>query len=134
MRSSATAEDTATTSFAGMNETFTNVAGDDELVARVVDCWASLFGERVVLVPRGAAACVDEPAIAVVVQQMVDAERSGVMFTADPATGDRTRIVIEAAFGLGEVVVGGPVEPDTYVVAKDGPRLVNGPRRPPGSS
>ena len=65
-----------------------------------------------------------EPAIAVVVQRMVDSERSGVMFTADPATGDRSRVVIEAAFGLGEVVVGGQVEPDTYVVAKDGPSIV----------
>ena len=60
-----------------------------------------------------------EPAIAVVVQRMVNSERSGVMFTADPATGDRSHIVIDAAFGLGEVVVGGQVEPDTYVVAKD---------------
>jgi pyruvate,water dikinase len=123
VRSSATAEDTAATSFAGMNETFTNVRGDDELVERVVDCWASLFGARVCSY-RATRHVTDEPAIAVVVQRMVDADRSGVMFTADPATGDDTRMVIEAAFGLGEVVVGGQVEPDTYVVAKAGPRLV----------
>ena len=66
----------------------------------------------------------EEPAIAVVVQCMVDSDRSGVAFTADPSTSDRSRIVIEAALGLGEVVVSGAVEPDTYVVAKDGPRLV----------
>ena len=123
VRSSATAEDTASTSFAGMNETFTNVRGEDELIGRVVDCWASLWSPRVVAY-RATQGLADEPAIAVVVQRMVDARRSGVMFTADPATGDRDRVVIEAAYGLGEVVVGGQVEPDTYVVAKDGPRVV----------
>lgn len=119
VRSSATAEDTAGTSFAGMNATFTNVQGDEALVAAVVDCWASLYGTRVVSYRR-ARGLIDEPAIAVIVQQMVASERSGVMFTADPASGRRDRIVIEAAFGLGEVVVSGQVEPDTYVVAKDG--------------
>ena len=123
VRSSATAEDSATTSFAGMNETFTNVRGEEELLARIVDCWASLFGARVCAY-RATQGVTAEPAIAVVVQRMVDADRSGVMFTADPVTSDRSRVVIEAAFGLGEVVVGGQVEPDTYVVAKDGPALV----------
>jgi pyruvate, water dikinase len=124
VRSSATAEDSATVSFAGMNETFTNARGDDELVARVVDCWASLFGARVCAY-RATQHLTGEPAIAVVVQRMVDSERSGVMFTADPATGDRSVIVIEGALGLGEVVVGGQVEPDTYRVAKAGPVLVD---------
>ena len=123
VRSSATAEDTASTSFAGMNETFTNVCGDDELIARIVDCWASLWSPRVVAY-RATQRLADEPAIAVVVQRMVDAHRAGVMFTADPASGDRDRVVIEAAYGLGEVVVGGQVEPDTYVVSKDGPRVL----------
>jgi pyruvate,water dikinase len=124
VRSSATAEDTASTSFAGMNETFTNVSGDDDLVARIVECWASLWSPRVVAY-RATRDIGDEPAIAVVVQRMVDSAVSGVMFTADPATGDRTHLVIEAAFGLGEVVVGGQVEPDTYVVSKDGPRILH---------
>jgi pyruvate,water dikinase len=123
VRSSATMEDTAGTSFAGMNETFTNVAGEQELLAAVVRCWASIWGKRVI-VYRKHQAMPDEPAIAVVVQHMVDAERSGVMFTADPSQGDRSRMVIEAAFGLGEVVVGGQVEPDTYVLGKDGPRVL----------
>ncbi len=123
VRSSATSEDTAGTSFAGMNETFTNVTGIDELVARIVDCWASVYGQRVVAY-RAGQGLVEEPAIAVVVQQMVDSERSGVMFTADPSTGDTSRLVIEGAFGLGEVVVGGQVEPDTYLVSKDGPRVL----------
>lgn len=123
VRSSATAEDSATTSFAGMNETFTNVRGNDELLARIVDCWASLFAGRVCAY-RATQHMTAEPAIAVIVQRMVDAERSGVMFTVDPASGDRSRVVIEAAYGLGEVVVGGQVEPDTYVVAKDGSAVI----------
>ena len=111
VRSSATSEDTADTSFAGMNETFTNVHGPDDLIAAVRRCWASLYGARVVAyrAERGVA---DEPRIAVVVQQMVSSDRSGVMFTVDPA--EREQLVIEAAFGLGEVVVSGQVEPDTY--------------------
>jgi pyruvate,water dikinase len=124
VRSSATAEDSASASFAGMNETFTNVAGDDEVVDAVRACWASLFSARACeyRVRQGITA---EPAIAVVVQQMVDAERAGVMFTADPTSGDRSRLVIEGSYGLGALVVGGEVEPDTYVVAKDGPTLLD---------
>lgn len=124
VRSSATAEDGKDTSFAGMNATFTNVRGEDELLQAVHDCWLSMFGDRVVSY-RCTQRIEPEPALAVVVQQMVDADRSGVMFTADPSTGDLTRIVIEGAFGLGEVVVGGEVEPDTYVVDRDGPRVVS---------
>jgi pyruvate,water dikinase len=123
VRSSATAEDTAGTSFAGMHETFANVVGDDALLERLVDCWVSLYGQRVISY-RSSCGLTDEPAIAVVVQQLVDAERAGVLFTADPSTARRDRIVIEGAFGFGEVVVGGQVEPDTYVLAKDGPRLL----------
>jgi pyruvate,water dikinase len=122
VRSSSTSEDTGATSFAGMNETFTNIEGDDDIVRRVVDCWASLFGVRS-LSYRAGRGTTDEPAIAVVVQRMVDADRSGVMFTADPATGDRNTIVIEGAFGLGELVVGGRIEPDTYLVDKTGPTV-----------
>jgi pyruvate,water dikinase len=124
VRSSATAEDSATASFAGMNETFTNVEGDALLIERILDCWASLFGARV-LAYRSTKDLSAEPAIAVVVQRMIDSDCSGVMFTVDPATGDASHVVIEAAFGLGEVVVGGQVEPDTYVVAKDGPHVLD---------
>ena len=124
VRSSATSEDTASTSFAGMHESFTHVVGVDALIDRVKACWASAYGQRV-LSYRKARGLDEEPTIAVVVQQMVSSARSGVMFTADPARGDRSRIVIEAAFGLGEVVVGGQVEPDTYTIAKDGPRVID---------
>lgn len=123
VRSSATSEDTASTSFAGMHVTYTNVVGEAALRKALKDCWASAYGERV-LFYRKTQSMTEEPALAVVVQKMVNSTRSGVMFTADPATGDRSRVVIEAAFGLGEVVVGGQVEPDTYLVAKEGPRLL----------
>ncbi|MFB9905381.1 phosphoenolpyruvate synthase [Allokutzneria oryzae] len=116
VRSSATSEDTAGASFAGMNETFTNVIGTEAVLERVVDCWASLFGQRS-LAYRAEHRLLEEPAIAVVVQTMVPSERSGVLFTADPSTGERDRVVVEAAFGLGEVVVSGAVEPDTHVVS-----------------
>ncbi|MCO8127770.1 phosphoenolpyruvate synthase [Acidimicrobiia bacterium EGI L10123] len=122
VRSSATAEDTSGTSFAGMHETFTDVVGDDAVLARLVDCWVSLFGQRAISY-RASQHMTEEPVIAVVVQRLVAADRAGVLFTADPSTGDRSRLVIEGAFGLGEVVVSGAVEPDTYVVGKDGPRI-----------
>ena len=124
VRSSGIGEDAEGTSFAGMNETFTNVAGEEQVLARVVDCWASLWKARSIFY-RGDKDLTVEPSIAVVVQEMIPSVRSGVMFTIDPSTGETDHIVIEAAFGQGEVVVSGQVEPDTYVVAKDGPRLLH---------
>ena len=124
VRSSATGEDGAEASFAGMNETYTNVRGEDDLIEAVRNCWASLFGARVVAyrASRGFSA---DPAMAVVVQLMIASERSGVAFTADPTTDATDRVVVEAAFGQGEVVVSGSVEPDTYVVAKDDGRILS---------
>src|SRR5205085_4729715 len=118
VRSSATAEDTKAASFAGMNRSFTNVGGADDLLARVRDCWASLYGERAIAY-RAEKKMTDEPAIACIVQKMVNSDKAGVMFTADPATGDNSVIVIEAAWGLGEVVVGGQVSPDHLVINKE---------------
>ncbi|MGZ4526528.1 MAG: phosphoenolpyruvate synthase [Mycobacterium sp.] len=117
VRSSATGEDGRDASFAGMNETLTNVTGEDALVDAVTRCWASLFTPRVVTY-RASRGFTAEPAMAVVVQQMIASEQSGVAFTSDPSTGERGHIVIEAALGLGEVVVSGKVQPDTYVVDK----------------
>ncbi|QHG83257.1 phosphoenolpyruvate synthase [Rhodococcus rhodochrous] len=119
VRSSAPAEDAADTSFAGIHESYTNIIGADAVIRAVQACWASLWSERA-RTYRGLRGVTDEPSIAVVVQVMVKSESSGVAFTADPRTGELDRIVVEAALGLGEVVVGGQVEPDTYVVAKDG--------------
>lgn len=122
VRSSAVGEDAADTSFAGMNATFTNVRGADAVVRRAVDCWASVVGPRVVAY-RAERGLAGEPAIAVAVQVMVPVDRSGVAFTADPRTGRRDVVVVEAVRGQGEAIVSGAVEPDTYEVAADGPRL-----------
>jgi pyruvate,water dikinase len=122
VRSSATGEDSADASFAGVNRTLLGVEGEPALLQAVRECWASAFGPRA-LAYRTQRALTGEPAVAVVVQQMVDAECSGVAFTADPATGDTSVLVIEAAFGLGEVVVGGELTPDRYVLDKQGVRL-----------
>ncbi len=118
VRSSATGEDGADASFAGMNATITNVTGDDGLIDAVTRCWMSLFSPRVITY-RASRGFTADPAMAVVVQQMVESEKAGVAFTADPSNGAQDRVVIEGAFGLGEVVVSGEVEPDTYIVAKD---------------
>ncbi|HVN50637.1 MAG TPA: phosphoenolpyruvate synthase [Acidimicrobiales bacterium] len=115
VRSSATGEDSTSASFAGMNQTFTNVVGADQVLARVLDCWSSIYGSRV-LAYRELHGIAVEPSIAVVVQRMVESQQSGVMFTVDPASSTGDELVVEAALGLGEVVVSGQVEPDTYTV------------------
>ncbi len=120
VRSSATAEDSASTSFAGMHETYTNVPPAD-LVAKIVACWSSIYTERVVGY-RKAEAIASEPAIAVVVQKMVNSARSGIVFTGDPAGRENT-MVVEATFGLGESIVSGEIEPDTYVLSRTGPTV-----------
>jgi len=117
VRSSATGEDGRDASFAGMNQTVTNVTGDDDVINAVKRCWASLFSPRVITY-RASRGFLADPAMAVVVQQMIASEQSGVAFTTDPSTGERDHIVIEAALGLGEVVVSGKVQPDTYVIDK----------------
>ncbi|MTH69035.1 phosphoenolpyruvate synthase [Agromyces bracchium] len=124
VRSSATSEDAAGTSFAGMHETYNNVIGEAAVLDHIRDCWASLYGDRVIAY-RASQRMDEEPMLAVVVQTQVASDRSGVMFTVDPSTGARDRLVVEAALGLGEVVVSGAVEPDTYVLAKPGPRLLS---------
>ena len=124
VRSSATGEDGADASFAGMNETFTNVRGEQDLIEKVGQCWASLFGPRVVAY-RASRGFTADPAMAVVVQLMIASERSGVAFTADPTTDATDRVVVEGAFGQGEVVVSGSVEPDTYVVAKENGEILS---------
>lgn len=128
VRSSATVEDTAQFSFAGMFESFLNVRGGDELIRRVKDCWASAFGARV-LFYRIKQGMLEEAPVAVIVQEMVNAGKSGVLFTVDPASSDPRVLVIEAAWGLGEVVVGGQVAPDHYEVAKETLEIV---RKAPG--
>lgn len=120
VRSSATAEDTESASFAGMNETFLGVRGADAVLDAVRRCWGSLFGARTVYYRAKRGFPQAEMDIAVVVQRQVEATRAGVMFTVDPASGASDRLVIEGAFGLGESVVSGSVSPDRYVVLKEG--------------
>jgi pyruvate, water dikinase len=124
VRSSGTTEDAGDSSFAGMNASFTNVIGLRNVLARIKDCWASMYGERV-LAYRAEQHLGEEPAIAVIIQKMIFSEVSGVMFTADPTTGARDRMIIESVFGQGEAVVSGRVEPDTYILDKTGPRVLS---------
>ncbi len=123
VRSSAPAEDAADTSFAGIHDSFTDVQGHEALLEAINRCWMSLWSARA-MTYRKVQGVTDEPSVAVVVQLMVDSVSAGVMFTVDPLTNDPDRIMVEAALGLGEVVVGGQVEPDTYVVSKAEPRSV----------
>ncbi len=119
VRSSATAEDLPNASFAGQQATYLNVKGEDNLIKSVQKCWASLFTTRAVFYRHKNNFDHFKVLIAVVVQKMVNSEASGVAFTVDPVSEDRNLMVIEAAFGLGEAVVGGEVTPDHYVVNKN---------------
>ncbi len=119
VRSSATAEDTESASFAGMNETLLNVRGRASVIEAVRTCWSSLFGARTVYYRAKRGFGQADMDIAVVVQRQISSTRSGVMFTIDPASGATDRLIIEGAFGLGESVVSGSVSPDRYVVAKE---------------
>ncbi len=116
VRSSATAEDLPDMSFAGQQDTYLNVVGADALLEAVVNCWSSLWTARAIGYRQRNNIPHEEVALSVVVQQMVQSEASGVMFTANPLTGLRSEIVIDATLGLGEALVSGLVEPDHYVV------------------
>jgi pyruvate,water dikinase len=120
VRSSATAEDLPTASFAGQQDTFLHVVGIAAVLDAVRCCWASLWTDRAVSYRAEAGIDHAGVALAVVVQRMVDARTAGVLFTADPVSGRRTRTVIDAASGLGEAVVSGAVNPDHVVVDGDG--------------
>lgn len=116
VRSSATAEDLPGAAFAGQQDTFLDVDGDAALLDAVSRCWASLFTDRAMSYRRRQGIHPDEVAIAVVVQHMVRAEAAGVMFSADPVSGLRGRVVIDAAAGTGEAVVSGSVTPEHFVL------------------
>jgi pyruvate, water dikinase len=119
VRSSATAEDSETASFAGQQETYLHVQGVDPIVKRIRDCWCSFFTERA-LFYRSKKGSLGDLGMAVVVQRMVEPDVSGVMFTIDPTKGRRDRMIVEAVYGLGEGVVSGQLTPDHYVLARDG--------------
>ncbi|MEU2453343.1 rifamycin-inactivating phosphotransferase [Streptomyces sp. NPDC012765] len=119
VRSSATAEDLPTASFAGQQDTYLNVIGPAAVLRHISRCWASLFTERAVIYRRRNG--IDDRSVhmAVVVQQMAFPHASGILFTADPVTGNRKVATVDAGFGLGEALVSGLVNPDVFAV-RDG--------------
>ncbi len=119
VRSSATAEDLPEASFAGLQSTFLNLRKEEEVVAAVQGCWASLFEARAIFYREEQGFDHLKVGIAVPVQRMVQSEASGVMFTIEPVTSDTSKIVIEAIYGLGEAIVSGEVNPDLYVIDKE---------------
>ena len=118
VRSSASAEDLPEASFAGQQDTFLNVKGEDAVVEKVKACWASLFTARAIFYRAQQGIDDSKVGMAVVVQKMVNSRSAGVMFTIHPAAGDPNVIVIESSWGLGEAVVGGKVTPDEFIIDK----------------
>jgi phosphohistidine swiveling domain-containing protein len=127
VRSSATAEDLPDLSFAGQQDTFLNAVGEEALLRAVVDCWSSLWTARAIGYRARNGIPHERTALAVVVQGMVQSEVAGVLFTANPLTGRRTETVIDAGPGLGDALVSGRVQPETYVVAASGEILSHTP-------
>ncbi len=119
VRSSGTAEDLDDASFAGQQETFLYVIGEGELVRCVKACWASLYNDSAIFYRREKKFDEHEISIAVVVQRMVNSEKAGVMFSANPIDKSRDTVMIEGSWGLGEGVVQGLVNPDNYLIKKD---------------
>ncbi|WP_306865020.1 PEP/pyruvate-binding domain-containing protein [Arthrobacter bambusae] len=120
VRSSATAEDLPGAAFAGQQDSYLNVVGAPEVVRAVADCWASLWTDRAIAYRRRQGIDPRDVAIAVVVQKMVPAAMAGVLFTANPVTGERAEMVVDANPGLGEAVVSGRVTPEHYVLDGSG--------------
>lgn len=118
VRSSATAEDLPGASFAGQQATFLNVSGEANLIEKVKEAWASLFTARAIFYRATNKFDHFKVGIAVPVQRMVESEKSGIMFTLNPVTNDKSRVTIEAIFGLGEMIVQGAVTPDHYEIDK----------------
>ncbi|MFE6039441.1 rifamycin-inactivating phosphotransferase [Streptomyces sp. NPDC056452] len=119
VRSSATAEDLPTASFAGQQDTYLNVVGPEAILRHISRCWASLFTERAVIYRRRNGIDHRTVHMAVVVQQMAFPHASGILFTADPVTGNRKVATVDAGFGLGEALVSGLVNPDVFTVRND---------------
>jgi pyruvate, water dikinase len=119
VRSSATAEDLPGASFAGQQATFLNIKGEANLLESVKECWASLFTARAIFYREENKISHNKVKISVIVQKMIQSEVSGVMFSINPVTNEKDRIVVESVWGLGEMIVQGSVVPDTYVVQKE---------------
>lgn len=116
VRSSATAEDLPTASFAGQQDTYVNIIGKEEILMHIRKCWASLFTDRAVIYRMQNAFDHHQVSLAVVIQKMIFPEAAGILFTADPVTGNRKIVSVDASFGLGEALVSGLVNADNYTV------------------
>ncbi len=125
VRSSATAEDLPEASFAGQQSTSLNIQGEKEVITAVQNCWASLFKPRAIFYRHQQGFDHFEVGIAVPIQKMVQSKASGVMFTIEPMTSDRSKIIVEAVYGLGESLVSGEVSPDLYIIDKEGLKISN---------
>jgi rifampicin phosphotransferase len=124
VRSSATAEDSSNTSWAGQLETYLNVTKDN-LIESIKKCWASIKTDRALCYAKENNIPKDKQKVAVVVQAMIDSQMAGVIFTANPITSDRQQIILESCFGLGESLVQGLVTPDNFVIDKENFTIIN---------
>ena len=118
VRSSATAEDLPDASFAGQQDTYLWVVGEEALIEHTLKCWSSLFTARAISYRQDKGFADDEILMSVAVQKMVNARSAGVAMTLNPINGDRTKVVIDSSWGLGELVVSGEVTPDNFVMDK----------------
>ena len=124
VRSSATAEDSASAAWAGQLDTYLNTT-EASLLENIKKCWASLFTPRAIFYRFEKGLHADKISVAVVVQKMVQSEISGIAFSVHPVTEDRNQLIIEAGYGLGEAIVSGQVTPDSYVVEKEPRRILD---------
>ncbi|GAH55404.1 unnamed protein product, partial [marine sediment metagenome] len=122
VRSSATTEDLAEASFAGQQDTYLNVKGEPELITSIKKCFASLFTSRATYYRNKKGFKHEQSSLAVIIQKMVDANKSGVVFSKDPSLG-KDDVIIEAVWGLGEGIVSGQISPDRYTVSEDSGEL-----------
>lgn len=124
VRSSATAEDSASAAWAGQLDSFLNTTKDN-LLQNVQKCWASLFTPRAIFYRFEKGLYEQKIGVAVVIQKMIESEVSGIAFSVHPVTEDRNQLIIEAGFGLGEAIVSGQITPDSYVVEKEPRRILD---------
>ncbi|MBU2577849.1 phosphoenolpyruvate synthase [Patescibacteria group bacterium] len=125
VRSSATAEDLPDASFAGQQRTFLNIKGETQLMESVRECWASLFEARAIFYREEKGFDHFKVGLAIPVQEMVQSVASGIMFTCDPVTSEKNRIVVDAIYGLGELIVQGEVTPDHFIIDKKDFKIIN---------
>lgn len=124
VRSSATAEDLPDASFAGQQRTFLNIAGETNLIEAVRECWASLFEARAIFYRQEKNFDDFKVGLAIPVQKMIQSKASGIVFTCDPVTGEKNKIIVDAVYGLGELIVQGEVIPDHFVIDKENFKIV----------